>query len=133
MPVPANQLQQLNAVMGDHEKRIESLKGQIKNMQEEIAVHETLLNLGRDSNLISALNSLADDPKLATSIADRADKYFAEKGVKFPPGTKLKVKGGGSQLVVEAEIKQGHFDYKAVWDQGNGFSSAPIDEADDRK
>ena len=127
MPIPGKQLQQLNAALNGHEKRIESLKDQIKNMQEEIVVHETLLNLGRDSNLIGALNNLLDDPKLAGNIAERADSYFAEKGVKFPTGTKLKVKGGGSQLVIEADIKQGHFEYKAVWEQGDGFSTAPVD------
>jgi len=132
MPIPGKQLQQLNAALDGHAKRNENLKDQIKHMQEEVLVHETLLNLGRDSKLLGALNTLVDDPKAASNIAERADTYFAEKGVKFPPGTKLRVKGGSSQLVIEADIKQGHFEYKAVWEQSNGFSSAPADKADER-
>ena len=134
MPIPGKQLQQLNAALDGHAKRIENLKEQIKHMQEEVVVHETLLNLGRDSKLLGALNTLVkSDPKLASNIAERADTYFAEKGVKFPPGTKLKVKGGAAQLVIEADIKQGHIEYKAVWEQSNGFSSAPADKADEPK
>ena len=129
MPIPKEQLSKLKLDLKTHSKRLESIRDSIKSLEEEVEVHEALLALGNDANVLAVLNELYDDPELANKIADRPGEHFAKKGVAFPPGTTIQLARSEPQAtIVEARFKQGRFKYKVTWDRHEGFALAPLDD-----
>ena len=128
MPIPKEQLSKLRLDLKTHTQRLSSIRESIQSMQEEVEVHEALLALGHDANVLAALNELYDDPELGGKIAERPVEHFVKKGVAFPPGTTIHmIKHEPQETVVEARFKQGRFKYKVTWDRTNGFALAPLD------
>lgn len=129
MPIPKEQLSKLRLDLKTHTQRLSSIRESIQSMEEEVAVHEALLALGHDANVLAAVNELYDDPELAGKIADRAEQHFTKRGVAFPPGTTIELTNHEPQAtVVEARFKQGRFKYKVTWDRTQGFALAPLDD-----
>ncbi len=123
MPIPEQQLQQLRSDLDQHEARLSTLRAKMTTMQEEAGVHETVLTLGRNSALISALNELYDSPQLADEMSRNPSAYLARKGCNLPPGGTLQVQADGSKsTAVEAHFDQGNIKYKIVWDRSAGFT-----------
>ena len=70
MPIPREHLEQLKTQLGEHESRLETLRLQITALEAEAAAHEMMLRLGRNPELLRALNELHDRPELAASLAE---------------------------------------------------------------
>jgi len=127
MPIPKNQLKRLRADLAAHERRLVSLKDVIAQAVEELMVHETVLSVGHDAKVLGALGELCDQPELADEIADQPEEFFRQRGVAIPRNTRIRiVKERLGTLVVEAELRQGRFEYKLTWDKEKGFSLSPL-------
>jgi hypothetical protein len=122
MPIPDEQRRQLAESLRDHDTRIAALNESIRNMSNEVRVHQTVLGLGRDAALLRALDELFDRPELAAQLAKRPKEYLIERGVTLPPDSEVRVTAAGRDVTtVELRIRDAPFDYSVVWDRHQGF------------
>ena len=122
MPIPDEQRRQLAEALRDHDTRIAALHESIRNMRDEVRVHETVLGLGRDSALLRALDELFDRPELAAQLAERPREYLAQRGITLPHDSEVRVTNAGRDATtIEVRIRQAPFEYSVAWDRRSGF------------
>jgi hypothetical protein len=123
MPIPDAQRRQLDDALRSHEDRMASLNESIRTMQGEISVHETLVGLGRNAAVRAVFDELYDHPEIATEFARNPEEFLRQKRIVLPPGTQVRVTARGRDSTrVEVRFRQPPFDYRVVWDRGEGFS-----------
>ena len=128
MPLPEDQVRALSVELANHDKSVSRIKKSIVNLQAELAVHQTLIGLGRNPRLLEVLNDMCDHPELAGKVADPV-AYLADKSIDLPPGTTVIVtKSDSDSVVAEAHFKQGGFDYRVEWDSKKGFVVDAVDQ-----
>ncbi len=124
MPIPQNQLDQLNADLPNHEQRLASLKTAVADMQSEIEVHNVILQIARDPKILKALADVHDNPAIADQIGKDPQGFVQSRGIHLPPGTTITVSKPGSQsAAVSANFQIGRFRVGLQYDTVNGFSS----------
>src|SRR5579859_5267041 len=124
MPIPQNQLDQLNADLQNHELRLASLKTAVADMQSEIEVHNAVLQLARDPKIHTALGDVHDNPALADQMSKDPQGFVQSRGIHLPAGTTIKVSKPSSQsAAVSANFQIGRFRVGLQYDSVNGFSS----------
>jgi hypothetical protein len=121
VPIPREHLEQLKTQLGEHESRLETLRLQITALEAEAAAHEMMLRLGRNPELLRALNELHDRPELAASLAEDPRSFFEQRRVEVPAGAIVTVTTDHGQPAVEARFKNPPFDYGVGWSRVDGF------------
>lgn len=129
MPIPEEHMKNLKNDLIVHKKRLLNLQRDIKHIQEEIDVHEMILELGNDEKIIAVLNELYEKPKLVKNIIKDTNTFFEKRGAIIPPNATLFVKSKDEKsVVVEAHFKQGPYVFKMIWDSNKGFSLVPLED-----
>lgn len=79
MPIPEEHMKNLKNDLIVHKKRLLNLQRDIKHIQEEIDVHEMILELGNDEKIIAVLNELYEKPKLVKNIIKDTNTFFKKE------------------------------------------------------
>jgi hypothetical protein len=106
-----------------HEQRIDSLRQDQEYIAREIRIHELVLSLGRDRQILEALSELAEDPQAASRARDDAGSYAREKGISLPEGLDVGVEVEGDKVVVSVAYRDEVFPMMLSWDSESGFSA----------
>ena len=123
MPVPQNQLDQLNAGLQDHDKRLASLEATQTDISSEIEVHNIVLQVGRDPKVLAMLGDVHDNPALADQIKSDPQGFVQSRGIQLPPGATITANmPTPHSAVVSADYHIGRFQFSLQYDKDKGFS-----------
>lgn len=122
MAIPEEHVTALRQDVASHERRIAQLREGIRLAEEEVALHEALLDLARNDQLMAAVGDLYDDSALTAGFAIDPAGHLQEKKVPLPDGVTLSpidTEGPTPRLI--ARVKRGSFDMEVVWERETGF------------
>jgi len=123
MPLPKQQLAQLQVDLQVHQQRVASLKTTQAEINNELAVHDVILRLGQDPNILALLNEMYDHPEIADQMKNDPQAYLQSRGIILPPGGIVSASRPTPQsAVVVASYHIGRFQFDAKWDTMNGFT-----------
>jgi hypothetical protein len=127
MSLPDDQLADLRHRGEAHERRINILRNAIRRAEQELAVHEVLLGLARNTTLIAELGKLHADSSQCATFAHDPVGYCAKRGIALPPEfTLLPAEGKPSSMTLNASVRVGDFEVQVVWDPQTGFDARPL-------
>ncbi|MCZ4604469.1 hypothetical protein O3S80_12085 [Streptomyces sp. Lzd4kr] len=127
-----DQRQQLEQELGRHSQRADRITAEIRTLNNELTVHNVLLALGRDEQLLALLGRLREDESLAREAADGGRAFFERHGVELPPELRS-VTGSSTDDVTELRglfLDESGDEHEAVWNSGSGFSLFPAYRGD---
>jgi hypothetical protein len=140
MPVPARHLSELSGQLDVHAERLRSLREQephahpdhVGALSLEAAGHAVALELGRDRAILSLLDELHDDPRVAESFVSDPDRVIRDRGIVLPEGTRVEPSTGHGPLVVRVHVPVEGGSYAFEWHAETGFSQVqePSGEAE---
>lgn len=107
-----------------HDGRINELRRLVGIAEDEIAVHETVLELGRNERLVSAINELGSgDSGLRKEIPPDFARYCAEQDIPIPAGVTFVPIGADDDepLPLTAEVRRGRAVMEIIWAPDVGF------------
>jgi hypothetical protein len=126
MPLPEEQLDNLSKAVQSHERRVKELRDLIRLAEEEIAVHEVLIELAGNDKLMAMFSNCYDDPDSASQLARNPSEYLREQEVALPQELKLNLgteKNSSDRLM--GELRRGAWNITVLWDREAGFSAIP--------
>jgi hypothetical protein len=127
MSQPTEQFAELRQGAGAHERRIAELRDVIRLAQEEIGLHEALLEVSRDNHIEETITQFRDDPSLISGFAEDPLGFCGEHEISFPQGLTLiaaQVTDEPSTRIT-AYFSYGDWNVEAVWDLEQGFNARP--------
>jgi hypothetical protein len=121
----------LRADVVSHEGRIAQLRDEVRLAEEEIAVHEVILELARNQRLIALVGDLYDDSALTSTFASDPLRYCQEENIPLPDGVTLSpVDTEGPSPRIMARVTRGTSDVEIVWERESGFLVRPYVETE---
>jgi hypothetical protein len=109
-----------------HERRIAQLREEIRLAQEEVELHEVVLDLARNDQLIAAIGELYEDSALTSTFASDPDRHCREGNIPLPEGVTLRpLDTEGPSPRLTAHVRRGTWDMEVVWDREIGFFVRP--------
>src|SRR5712692_9813013 len=123
MPLPQQQLAQLQVDLQVHQKRVASLKTTQADINNELAVHDVILKLGQDPKILAFLDELYNNPAIADQLKSNPQTYLQSRGIILPPGGTVSASRPTPQsAVIVVSYHIGRFQFDAQWDTQNGFA-----------
>ena len=127
MPMPTEALSALNQDISAHDQRVTELRDAIRFAEQEIAIHEALLDLARNDRLIAAVGELYDDQGMSSKFAIDPQAYCAQEGISLPKGVALNpVDTSGSSARLTAVVRRGDSEVDVAWQRDSGFSARGV-------
>lgn len=127
MPMPTEALSALNQDISAHDQRVTELREAIRFAEQEIAIHEALLDLARNDRLIAAVGELYDDQVMSSKFAVDPQGYCAQEGISLPKGVALNpVDTSGSSARLTAVVRRGDSEVDVAWQRDSGFSARGV-------
>jgi hypothetical protein len=126
MPIPEEHVTALQQDVTSHERRIAQLREGIRLAEEEVALHEVVLDLARNDQLMAAVGELYEDSALTAGFATDPVGHLQHKKVSLPQGVTLSpidTEGPSPRLI--ARVRRGSFDVEVVWEREAGFFVRP--------
>lgn len=133
MSVLDDQLKRLEADLAGRERWALCLQRHIAEFQDELAVHEAIIALGRDPSVLQVIEELYDQPGLGEEIARDPRSFFSNRGVSLPEDATVTVVGGTPSPAIEIRVRTATFEYGVGWSRRDGFyvlSQQPALEAE---
>lgn len=113
--------------MRDHEERIERLRAEAEFLQEEIALHEAIVALGREEQILTAIAELEGESDEGVRFAENATQYCDDRNVQLPDGVSLNPRREPEKTVwVVGRVQSGDWAVDLLWDPAKGFASVPV-------
>jgi hypothetical protein len=126
MSVPTEHLVALRRDVASHQQRIAQLRAAIRVAEEEIALHEVIIDLAQNDQLIAAVEELYDDSGLDSKFARDPQQRCQEEKIALPDGVTLNpIDTEGPSPRITARVRSGAGDMEIVWDRGVGFFARP--------
>ena len=106
-----------------HSRRIEELRRLVEVAEDEIAIHEAVLELGRNERIISAIEELSSgETSSRNEIIGDFGRHCAQQGMPLPAGVTFVPAGTDDEpLPLRAEIRRGHAVMEIIWAPDIGF------------
>jgi len=123
MPISEETSAGLRKDLDSHSRRIEELRRLVEVAEDEIAIHEAVLELGRNERIISAIEELRNgEANSRNEILADFGRYCAEQGVPTPAGVIFVPAGSYDELFpLRAEVRRGHAAMEIIWAPDIGF------------
>ncbi|MFC8346608.1 hypothetical protein [Streptomyces sp. NPDC057280] len=123
MPSQDEKRRQLENDLRQHVHRVDSIKDELRNLNNELRIHNILLSLGRNEKLLALLDQLRDDEGLIREARQGGRSFFEARGVDLPDEI---------QTVTSAPTNQGikfrgiflddaGREFEVAWDTHNGY------------
>lgn len=105
-----------------HRRRVDDLKRLIQVAQDEIAIHEAVLELAQNDAIISAVNDFGSSAEVQQQGFDLA-KHLDAHNISIPPGvTFVPMEGDdGTSPTLRAEVRRGAALMLITWGPEIGF------------
>jgi hypothetical protein len=119
-------LSELRNDVNSHQRRITQLQEEIRLAEEEIRLHDVVLELAHNRQLIEAVVDLSDDSGLKSTFATDPLRYCGDAGIALPEGVTLRpvdTKHPSPRLT--ARVQRGAWDMEIVWERDVGFFVRP--------
>jgi hypothetical protein len=115
--------QALRKDLNSHDGRIEELRHLVEIAEDEIAIHEAVLELGRNERLVSAINEFgSSDSGLRNEIPPDFAQYCTEQEIPIPAGVSFVPVGADDEpLPLKAEVRRGRAVMEIIWAPDIGF------------
>lgn len=127
MALPHDHLRSLESALQDHERRIEQLRADAQYIHEELALHEMLVELGRNEQIIAALAHFEVGSDVGMHFAENPARYCEEQGVRLPEGVTLYSPGeGNANSRLTGLVRSGAWEVEISWDRSEGFRAIPM-------
>ncbi|MFF8836622.1 hypothetical protein [Streptomyces sp. NPDC015130] len=123
MLAPDRERQELEKALRQHERRVERINDEIRELKNERGVHTTLLSLGGDEKLLGLLDRLRGDEDMAREALEGRGSFFEQHGVELPAGLQ-RVTGASTNDGIELRgvfCDDAGRDYEVVWNSRTGF------------
>jgi hypothetical protein len=125
MSLSDSQLAAIRSGEEGHALRIAELSARIRRAQEEIAVHEALLDFIRSDQVLALLADLNDSDALAVTIAEDPFDFIRDRQLPLPEGMALNAvefaADPNARLI--AYFSYGSWNLEAIWDREGGIYS----------
>jgi hypothetical protein len=109
-----------------HERLIAQRRQEIRLAEQEIALHEVLIELARNDQLLAAVGELYEDSGLTSTFANDPLRHCQEQDIPLPKGVTLSpVDTEGPSPRLTARVTRGVWDVEVVWDREVGFLVRP--------
>ncbi|QUC61504.1 hypothetical protein IOD14_34575 [Streptomyces sp. A2-16] len=123
MPSQDEKRHRLENDLRQHTHRVECIQDELRNLNNELRIHNILLSLGRNEKLLALLDRLRDDEGLMREARKGGRSFFEERGVELPSEI---------QTVTSAPTNQGTKfrgiflddagrEFEVAWDTHNGY------------
>lgn len=89
MPIPALHRERLERALEGHEAALSN--GGKPLSPDRARVHRTLLELGRDEELLTLIEDFVDSPEFAVRLRTDGDSVLRARGIKLPEGVTMQV------------------------------------------
>jgi hypothetical protein len=118
----------LEAALRDHEARINQLRAETRFLEEEIALHESIVALGRQEEILAAVGEFVAESDEGVRFAENPAQYCDQQGVQLPTGVTLSPRSGKEEKVpwVIGRVESGDWEVELIWDAAKGFGARPI-------
>jgi hypothetical protein len=120
--------QALHRDLDSHGGRIKELRRLVEIAEDEIAIHEAVLELGRNERLISAINELGSgDLSSGNEVVSDFGRYCTEQKIPIPTGvTFVQAGADGEPLPLRAEVRRGRAIIEISWSPEIGFLGGSV-------
>jgi seryl-tRNA synthetase len=110
----------------EHERRMDTIRQQIEQLNDELVIHETVLELGRSERVRNAVRRMLEAADESEVTEGTVSAELEDAGVVLPEGTIVRIgeKDDGGQ-VIEGLFVSGSLDYTITLDTRTGFSVSP--------
>lgn len=123
-------LEALRADVASHETRIAQLREQIRLAEQELELHEVVLELAHNSPLIAAVGELYDDSAVTSKFASDPLQYCHDENIPLPEGVTLRPGDPDAPPPrLTARVRRGALDMEIVWEREAGFFVRPYSAA----
>jgi hypothetical protein len=106
-----------------HASRISELQKQLSMLEDEIAVHDWIVRLGRDPNVLEVLGQLADSSTAVATLKGKELETARSSGIELPPDCTVNVTEHDGSVTVLLEATHGKIPFSLRWNSQFGFSS----------
>lgn len=121
MSVLDEQLERLEADLAGRERWALCLQRHIVAVQNELAMHESIIDLGRNTSVLKVIEELYDRPGLGEEIARGPRSFFSNRGISLPEDSTVNIVGGEPGPAIEIRVRTGTFEYGVGWSRRDGF------------
>ena len=123
MPISKETSTALRKDLHSHNRRIEELRRLVEVAGDEIAIHEAVLELGRNERIISAIGELRNgETDSRNEIIADFGRYCAQEGISIPAGvTFVSADTPDEPFPLRAEVRRGRAVMEIVWAPDIGF------------
>jgi hypothetical protein len=106
-----------------HSRRIEELRRLVEVAEDEIAIHEAVLELGRNERIISAIEELRNgETDSRNEIIADFGRYCAQEGIPLPAEVTFVSAAAPDELFpLRAEVRRGSAVMEIIWAPDSGF------------
>jgi hypothetical protein len=145
MPLPRSHLESLQRLLQVHEERLtvlqlhqnglehardpnpkvrtpEWITGQRELLQREARIHEQLIKLGRDPEVLNALGDLAENRDYARQAARDPKGAARMRGIELPANMTLRLDLEQDRVQLQIIYYEDLFPFVATWNSDSGFS-----------
>jgi hypothetical protein len=123
MPISEETSTALRKDLHSHSRQIEELRRLVEVAEDEIAIHEAVLELGRNERLISAIEELRNsEPDSWNEVLADFGPYCAQQDIPIPAGVTFVAAGADDNpLPLRAEVRRGRAVMEIIWAPDIGF------------
>ena len=122
MPLPRAHLEKLEEELAAHEQRLALLRQRIERLSQEAYAHELIIGLGRNLELITALDHVHGEKQLQRELVAGPRAFLRNRGIDLPAGGELAAQDDDGVLAVSMRTRHAGWDYSVVWHAHEGFS-----------
>ena len=122
MPLPKNQIDELQEQLHFHKERLNFLRVQASAMEREIRAHEAILALAGQERILAFLGELADSARAVKAASPDPLSYARQRGVVLPDGIQLSIDIADEDVTVRVTYTDEVYPFVAAWDRSHGFS-----------
>lgn len=121
MSVLDDQLKRLEADLAGRERWAHCLQRHISEVQNELAVHEAIIALGRDPSVLRVVEELYDQPGLGEEIVRDPRFFFSNRGVSLPEDATVTIVSEEPGPAMEIRVRTATFEFGVGWSRRDGF------------
>ena len=123
MSPPQKLLQALQQDVASHQRRIDVLRAEVRQLEEEIELHETVVSLAQNTQLLDAVGELYGDKGTGSDFARDPSGYCRSHNISLPEGVAISpINTDGPNPTITAHVTRGSSGADIVWDREAGFS-----------
>src|SRR4051812_19766423 len=126
MPISALQHERLERSLREHETALQSSNRPLSDVAAKM--HRTLVDIGRNENILALVNDFVDSSELADELRDNSSSALRARGIDLPEGVTIHVVNGDGdgdepKPILRLEVTVRNATVLVDWDPELGVST----------